>query len=116
MTPITCSTEGLKQVVPTAIVNEVHDVAATVCPEPTVDLDNKEVQHLTPALAMSSIDSDTYSITKEVVPLVGITTDIDSKAGMQEFDALSVNTTPTTSEVDHGFILVSIGIKPDISS
>uniref|UniRef100_M8BPB6 Uncharacterized protein n=1 Tax=Aegilops tauschii TaxID=37682 RepID=M8BPB6_AEGTA len=41
-TPTTCSTDGLNQVVPTAIVNEVRDAATTVCLDPTVDLDNEE--------------------------------------------------------------------------
>ena len=48
--------------------------------------------HATPAIGTS---------TNKVLPPVATTTDVDSKAGGQELDALTVNTTPVTSEVDH---------------
>ncbi|KAF7031017.1 hypothetical protein CFC21_042408 [Triticum aestivum] len=96
MAPVTCSTDGPNQAVASTNVNEVRDATTITYSEPAVD--NKEVEHVTPALATSSISSDTYSITKEVVPSMAITTDIDPKA--------DVNTTPVTSEVDHNAILL----------
>lgn len=67
MSPIPYLTDGPNQVITTAIINEVRDVATTVCPEPAVDLDANEVEQITPTRATSSIDSDTSSITKEVL-------------------------------------------------
>ncbi|KAF6988306.1 hypothetical protein CFC21_005869 [Triticum aestivum] len=97
MVPVTCSTECPTEVVTIARVDEVHAATTTVRLEPAVDLIHQEVVpimtvHATPAIGTS---------TTKVLPPVATTTDVDSKASVQELDALTVNTTPVTSEVDH---------------
>jgi hypothetical protein len=73
MAPVTCSTECPTQVVAITSVDKVHDAATTVCPESLVDLNDKEVEQLTPALSTPLIGTGTSSITEEVVPSVAAT-------------------------------------------
>ena len=99
MVPVTCSTECSTQVNTIDIVDEVHDATTAIHLEPTVDRINQAAEQLTPVQATAS--------NAKVVSPVMTTTDVDPKAGVQELDALSVNTsTQVMSKPDHGVVLI----------
>nr|XP_040247022.1 uncharacterized protein LOC120965401 [Aegilops tauschii subsp. strangulata] len=106
MVPVTCSTECSTQVDTIDSVDEVHDAATAVHLEPTVDPIHQAVEQLAPVQATASIGTNTPSC-DEVVSPVTTTTDVDPKAGVQELDALSVDTsTQLTSKADHDVALI----------
>ncbi|KAE8782904.1 lon peptidase n-terminal domain and ring finger protein 1 [Hordeum vulgare] len=67
-------------------VDEVHGAATFVHIEPMTDPVHQAVEQLTPVQETFSIGGCTYSITKEVVPPMATTTNINPKVGIQELN------------------------------
>ncbi|KAM3256934.1 hypothetical protein ACQJBY_049367 [Aegilops geniculata] len=106
MVPVTCSTECSTLVDTIDSVDEVHDATTAVHLEPTANPIHQAVEQLAPVQATASIGTNTPSCDEVVSPMT-TTTDVDPKAGVQELDALSGDTsTQLRSKADHNVALI----------